>query len=161
MTWLPILAGIVNRLSGSAVTPNGIPTRVVSTIARIIFPGTFLVFKIRRMINPITATITSGDFRSPNPKEFFAWFAMIRPQLFAPSSAINRPIPALTACFKLTGMTLTTASRSPRNEIAMKRTPLKKMTPAVTAGEIPSFAIIAVTIPTLPSPGASAKGLFV
>ena len=78
-----------------------------------------------------------------------------------PINAMNRPMPALTACFRLTGMTLTTASLSPRKDMAINNTPLQKITPEATSGAMPSLAIIAVTIPTLPSPGASAKGLFV
>ena len=152
---------MVNRLSGIFVTPNGMPTSVVRAIARIISPGTLLVFRTSKITNPMTATITVGAVRSPNPRLFFASFATIRPQLFAPSSAINRPIPALTACFRLTGITLTTASRRPKKEITINNTPLQKITPAATSGAMPSLAIIAVTIPTLPSPGASANGRFV
>lgn len=67
----------------------------------------------------------------------------------------------LTACFMLTGITRTTASLRPRNEIRINRTPLQKITPAATGALIPSLEIMEATIPTLPSPGASANGRLV
>ena len=147
--------------SGACVTPKGIPARVVSRIARIIPPGIFRTLITRRIRNPITATITDGDARSPKERQFFASFATISPQFFAPRSAINRPIPALTACFRLTGITRTTASRRPKNEIMIKRTPLQNITPAAIGILTPSLVIIDAIIPTLPSPGARANGRLV
>ena len=148
-------------LSGSLVTPKKIPITVVRIIVIIIPPGTFFTFITSIMINPIRATITVGEVRSPNARLFFPSAAAISPQLFAPSRAMNSPIPALTACFKLTGITRTTASRNPRKEIAINRTPLQKITPAAISALIPSLPIMDATIPTLPSPGARAKGRLV
>ena len=134
---------------------------MVIKIAKIMPPGTFLVRITRRMIKPITATITDGEARSPKARLFLSASATISPQFLAPRRAIKSPMPALTACFKLTGIVRTTASRSPRKEIRIKRTPLQNMTPAATGALIPSLEIIEATIPTLPSPGARAKGRLV
>ena len=148
-------------LSGSLVTPSGIPAIVVMIIDKIMPPGIFFIFTKSIRQNPIKQRITSGDLKSPNVRLFFFSLAAISPQLFAPSRAMNSPIPALTACLRLTGITFTTASRSPRKEIAIKSIPLRNITPAAFSGEMPSFVIMDTTIPVLPSPGASANGLFV
>ena len=124
-------------------------------------PGTFRALMTIRIRKPMAATITDGEARSPKDRQFFASFATISPQFFAPRSAINRPIPALTDCFRLTGITRTTASRSPRKEMIIKSTPLQKITPAAIGALTPSFVIIDATIPTLPSPGAKANGRLV
>ena len=157
----PIPEGIAKMDFGACVTPKGIPTKVVSRMVRIIPPGIFLTLITSRITNPITATITEGDARSPKDRQFFASFATISPQFFAPRSAINRPIPALTDCFRLTGITRTTASLSPKKEIMIKRIPLQKITPAAMGMLTPSLVIIDAMIPTLPSPGANANGRFV
>ena len=121
--------------SGSFVTPSGIPAMVAARIDKIISPGTRFALKIKRMTNPKTAAITSGDPRLPNTRLFFASSAVMIPAPLAPIRTIKIPIPALTAYFKLAGIALTIASLRPRNVMARNSRPLQKtMPPAIFTG---------------------------
>ena len=106
----------------------------------IIFTGTGKYSGVlKKTFKVKAASITDGDVRSPKARLFLSAFAMMSPQFFAPRRAMNRPIPALTACFILTGITRTTASLRPKNEITMNRTPLQKMTPAAIGALSPRW----------------------
>ena len=146
-------------LSGTAVTPSGIPNRVTIRIETIILPRKFRASRKSNTTNPITNSSAVDVVRSPSTSVSLSLVIMIPPDL-SPISAMKRPIPALMDIFTLVGIALTTIRRSPINEIRTKITPSIKMTPKATSAVMPVVST-ALRMATELIPGAKQNGRLV
>ena len=102
-----------------------------------------------------------ADDKSPKLSTFFAGLAITMPACFKPNKAINKPIPTPTDTLILCGITRTIKSRIPRNDTAIKITPLINTIPDAILSGTPSPNKVNEKIATLPKPGPSTKGRLV
>ena len=90
------------------------------------------------MIRPIIATRAVAWLKSIELKPMIVPFAEVTiPALLSPIRAMKSPIPTATAFFIVPGIELIIASRTPKNESKIKRTPSIKTAVRANQGEHP------------------------
>ena len=152
-------AGRRNILSGTVVTPSGIPSSVTIRIETIMLPRKLRASRKRSTTNPIINSSALGVVRSPRTSALLLLATMMPPD-FKPMSAINSPMPALMDIFTLVGIALTTIRRSPIKEIRTKMMPSMKITPKATSTVMPVVST-ALRMATELIPGARQNGRLV
>ncbi len=123
-----------------------------------IAPLIFLEFKIAIIRMPITAIIAPGAIIEPRDTRVASLDTTI-PAPVKPIKAIKSPIPAVTAYFIVSGIQLTTASRTLVTESIMKIIPSTKTAVSATCHGTPMAPHTVNAKKALsPIPDASAKG---
>ena len=90
------------------------------------------------MTRPMIATRAVAWLKSIALKPMIVPFAEVTiPALLSPISAMKSPIPTATAFFIVPGIELIIASRTPKNESKIKRTPSSKTAVRANQGEHP------------------------
>ena len=145
---------------GISISPVIIPTIAVNPIPKKIAILEPLTINIEIAITPNIESKTVGSVKSPRPTKV-AELATTIPAFFNPIKAMNNPIPALTANFKLVGIALIIISLKPVADI------IKNIIPEANTPDNAISHLIPIPKHTLyaknafkPTPGANPIGKF-